>query len=264
MINAIAYIEPMKKGKSKPLLFQCDDGRDYVVKTMSNPNHGDARKILANDYIANKLAEYLKLPVAEGQIIYLSQEVIDQIPVIENYDIQPGMHFGCIFYKNKERPTRPERNQKCINLNEMPGIIVFDHWVRNRDRADNQWNLIVDIREDDNKLYMIDHGGCFFSSRRSATSLRKYAGRMSVYWGKLYKQFKYFIKDKAAFDHYLKAIEEFPDEEINNIVYSTPAEWEPDQDELDAIIEYLIIRKTKLQEPIYKILRRHLRILPPE
>lgn len=248
----------MKKGKSRPQLFKCDDGKDYVVKFMSNPAHGDARKILVHELIANKLANYLGLPVAEGQVIYFSNDLIKQIPELDVYDVQPGPHFGCVFYENKARPTRKERIEKCLNLSEMPGVIVFDHWVHNRDRANNLWNLIIDEGEESNKLYMIDHAGCFYSSRRNAKTLRNRAHVIDIYWGEMYQQFKPYLKEKESFLKYSKAIEDFPNSEIKKIVYSTPNEWESNKDELDAIYEYLIKRKSIINKTINLFLKKHL------
>lgn len=258
MLKAIKHISAIRKGKTRPQLFECDDGRHYVVKFMSNPAHGDARKILVHELIANKLAKDLGLPVAEGQVIYFSSDLIKQVPELEEYNVQPGPHFGSVFYENKSRPTNKERIKKCVNLSEMPGVIVFDHWVHNRDRANNLWNLIIDEGEEYNKLYMIDHAGCFYSSRRDAYTLRKRARSIDIYWGKMYQQFKPFLKEKENFFKYVKAIENFSNSKIKEIVYSTPDKWEANKDELDAIYEYLIKRKSILKETINLLLKKHL------
>ncbi len=257
MIEAIKYIEPMKKGETKPHLMECSDGKHYVVKFMSNPV---GKKILVHEYIANELAKYLYLPIAEGQVIYISEEFIAKTSEIAEFNVEVGPHFGCLYFKNKARPTRKERIQKCTNLDQMAGVIVFDHWVRNRDRANNYWNLIIDEGESFNKLYMIDHAGCFFSSRRDVKTLRGSAHYMDVFWGEMYNQFAPFLLDENIFNHYTSAIERFPNEEIKKIVYSTPTEWEANKNELDALVDYLILRKEKVKVPIKNLLMKHLHV----
>lgn len=246
----------MDKGETKPQLFECNDGKQYVVKFMTNPV---GKKALVHEYIANELAKYLGLPVAAGQVIHFSRELITDTPEIQEFNVEPGPHFGCLYYNNIVRPTNEERIKKCRNLKQMPGVIVFDHWIRNRDRADNLWNLVIEEGKMYNKLYMIDHAGCFFSSIRSSKLLKSTANYMEdVFWGEMYEQFKPFLTKKRHFYRYIKAIENFPEETIKKIVYSTPVEWEPDKDELDGIIYYLTIRKSRVNEPIKRLMKEYL------
>ncbi|MED0963329.1 HipA family kinase [Bacillus paramycoides] len=257
MVNALKYISSAGIGKSGPQLFECDDGKRYVVKFMSNPFQGDTRKSLVNELISNKLAKYLNLPVPEGQVIYFSIDLIKQIPELEAYHIQPGPHFGNISYENIALPIEHERIKKCVNLSDMPGIIVFDHWVQNQDRANNLFNLIIVEGEEYNKLYMIDHDRCFYSRERDVLTLRNKAQFIEILWGDIYRQFKPFIREKDAFLKYVTAIEDFPNHEIKNIVYSMPEEWVSDKGELNAIDEFLIERKLILKESIYLLYNKH-------
>lgn len=257
MVNALKYISSAGIGKSGPQLFECDDGKRYVVKFMSNPFQGDTRKSLVNELISNKLAKYLNLPVAEGQVIYFSINLIKQITELDKYHIQPGPHFGSVFYENSALPIEDERIKKCENLSDMPGIIVFDHWVGNQDRADNLFNLIIVEGEEYNKLYMIDHDRCFYSRERGELTLRNKAQFIEILWGDIYLQFKPFIREKDAFLKYVKAIEDFPNHEIKNIVYSMPEEWVSNKGELNAIYEFLIERKLILKESIYLLYNKH-------
>jgi len=180
MVNAVKYIGAMQRGETKPQLFECDDGIRYVIKFMSNPI---GKKVLVHEYIANELAKFINLPVAEGQPIYFSKQFIESTPEIKDFNVEPGLHFGSKYYENIVRPTNEKRIKRCKNLDQMPGVIVFDHWVRNRDRSVNFWNLIIDEGENFNKLYMIDHAGCFFSSRRNSKLLRDSADYMDIFWG---------------------------------------------------------------------------------
>ncbi|MCA0989994.1 HipA family kinase [Guptibacillus hwajinpoensis] len=254
MLKAVNYIGPMSKGKSRPQLFECDDGKQYVVKFMSNPISPNSNKHIVHEIIANRLAQHLSLPIAKAEVIYFSQEIIENTPQISEFEVKPGPHFGTVYYKNKARPTNKERIKKCSNLQEMAGVMVFDHWVHNRDRANNLWNLIIDEGEYENKLYMIDQAGCFYSSRRNKEKLRDRAHSINMHWGKTYKNFRPFLTHKNSFKHYVEKIELFPDSDIRDIVFSTPGEWEPDHDELEAIYKYLTSRKSLVNEIIDNLL----------
>ena len=257
MANALKYISYAGIGKSGPQLFECDDGKRYVVKFMSNPFQGDTRKSLVNELISNKLARYLNLPVPVGQVIYFSIDLIKQIPELEAYNIQPGPHFGTIFHENSVLPIEHERIKKCVNLSDMPGIIVFDHWVLNLDRADNLFNLIIVEGEEYNKLYMIDHDRSFYSRERDLLTLKNKEQLIEILWGDIYRQFKPFIREMDTFLKYVKAIEDFPNHEIENIVYSMPEEWISNKGELNAIYAFLIERKLILKESICLLYDKH-------
>lgn len=258
MLKATKYIAPMSKGKTRPQLFECDDGKQYVVKFMSNPISPNANKHLVHEIIANRLAQRLNLPIALGQVIYFSKELIENTPEIRDFEVQPGPHFGCIFYKNKARPTNIDRIKKCSNLQDMAGVIVFDHWVHNRDRANNQWNLIIDEGVHENRLYMIDQAGCFYSSRRSKKQLQGGADSITIHWGKNYRQFRRFLNEKESFMQYVTKIEQLQDSEIKEIVFSTPEEWEPDLEELEGIYQFLTARKALIRILVKKLMDRHL------
>src|ERR1019366_1444262 len=71
-IKPIAHISQVRGG-SQARIMLADDGKKYVVKFMGNPQ---STRVLANDYLACRLARMIGLSVAEPVIILVDEETI--------------------------------------------------------------------------------------------------------------------------------------------------------------------------------------------
>ena len=71
-IKAIAHISQVRGG-SQARIMLADDGKKYVVKFMGNPQ---STRVLANDYLACRLARMIGLSVPEPVIILVDEETI--------------------------------------------------------------------------------------------------------------------------------------------------------------------------------------------
>src|SRR4030081_3163298 len=60
--TAVQHVKRMRGGAQSHLM-RCDDGHYYVVKFRNNPQH---ERVLANEFLATRLAERGGLPVAGG------------------------------------------------------------------------------------------------------------------------------------------------------------------------------------------------------
>jgi hypothetical protein len=65
-INAIAHISRLRGGSQAQVML-ADDGNKYVVKFLGNPQHD---RVLANEYLASRLAQLIGLSVSEPAIIH--------------------------------------------------------------------------------------------------------------------------------------------------------------------------------------------------
>ena len=54
------------RGGAQGHLMRCDDGHYYVVKFRNNPQH---ERVLANEFLATKLAERVGLPVPIAEVV---------------------------------------------------------------------------------------------------------------------------------------------------------------------------------------------------
>jgi len=71
-IKAITHIRRLRGG-SQAQLMVADDGHEYVIKFQGNPQ---TTRVLANEYLAARLARMIKLNVPEPAIIHVDAETI--------------------------------------------------------------------------------------------------------------------------------------------------------------------------------------------
>jgi hypothetical protein len=126
--TATKFLGEMSKGYCHPKLFECNDGRRYVVKLMSNPQ---GLRGLPNELIACRLGNLLKLPIVPGRIVYLTKELIKNDRELKQQRVQPGPHFGSLYIEKVQEPSR-HNIKKCVNLHQGVDMIVFDHWIHRR------------------------------------------------------------------------------------------------------------------------------------
>ena len=61
--TAVQHVKRMRGGAQSHLM-RCDDGHYYVVKFRNNPQH---ERVLANEFLATRLAERVGLPVPAAE-----------------------------------------------------------------------------------------------------------------------------------------------------------------------------------------------------
>ena len=76
MPTALEHIRPMRGG-SQAHLMRADDGHCYVVKFANNPQHP---RVLANEWLAGRLAQALGLPVPPMAMIQVPPELVAASP----------------------------------------------------------------------------------------------------------------------------------------------------------------------------------------
>jgi len=74
MIHAHEHIRPMRGG-SQAQLFSDDNGGQWAVKFLNNPQHP---RVLANEWIASSLARALGLSVPDFDIMDVAADVIER------------------------------------------------------------------------------------------------------------------------------------------------------------------------------------------
>ncbi len=84
-LNAIQYTQSWRT-KSEPILLECEDSQDYVVKTKN------AGRQIINDQLVARLGELLDAPVGQPKLIDIPQELIDCTLHLKN--ISPGTAHG--------------------------------------------------------------------------------------------------------------------------------------------------------------------------
>ena len=80
-------------GASAAWFVTCDDGKDYAVKFYDDLNDNT----IINEYVCNKLANLLELPIPRGEIIQVENDMAQIINLKRNKKINEGPHYGSQF-----------------------------------------------------------------------------------------------------------------------------------------------------------------------
>lgn len=242
MISAELYVRPLGKGGSCPHIIQADDGCEYVVKFKGNPQ---GTCILANEYICARLAEVIGLPVPPVVKMHVSDRFIRSEPHLAVCGFEGGLQFGArLIVEALDNPSQ-DVISACSNRSVFPGIIVFDHWVDNRDRAQNSDNLLA-VRDGASwRLVMIDHGLALGGESESLSHLRHHAG--AQIWGSVYEMFSQHIASQLDFEPYIQKVEGLNRAVFEDILMDTPQAWLP-YEQRGNVVEYLDRAKSEVRK----------------
>ena len=135
-IKAITHIRRLRGG-SQAQLMVADDGHEYVIKFQGNPQ---TTRVLANEYLAGRLARMIGLNVPEPAVIHVDAETIRRYDIsfqLAGSEIVPpaGLQFGSRLIVDEEvhdwLPTL--WLGKINNVREFAGMLAFDKWTGNAD-----------------------------------------------------------------------------------------------------------------------------------
>ena len=71
--EAVQHVKRMRGGAQSHLM-RCDDGHYYVVKFRNNPQH---ERVLANEFLATRLAERVGLPVPAAEVVEVKPWLVE-------------------------------------------------------------------------------------------------------------------------------------------------------------------------------------------
>lgn len=243
-IKAVTPIRRLRGG-SQAQLMAADDGNEYVVKFQGNPQ---ATRVLANEYLAGRLARMIGLSVPEPVIIHVDAEIIRNYHISFQFaeaQIAPGagLHFGSRLIVDEQvhdwLPISWIENIK--NVKEFAGILAFDKWTGNADGRQ-----VVFHKKRSQQKYtagFIDFGYCFNASEWSFPDypLRGAYARQEVYAS---------IKSWNDFDPWLSRIERFPKANLLSIAQQIPSDWYGERRDLDCLVNLLIERRGAVRQLI--------------
>lgn len=216
-----------------------EDGRQYVVKFLSNPQ---GLRILPNEWWAFRLGRLLGLPVVDGTKVYLTKELTG-LPELAEFRLEAGPHYGSRHLVGSTHCTSMEKAARCVNLDMAPLMIVFDHWINNDDRCCSNRNLLIETGAEW-RLWLIDHGSCFYGAGWTAKRLDAHAETVTPYWGEVYQRFVPFLDRERPFEAALQRLEALPDHKIaRTILTGIPTEWGVTPEEKAALTHHLLTRK---------------------
>ncbi|HTR24662.1 MAG TPA: HipA family kinase [Terriglobales bacterium] len=238
------------RGGAQGHLMRCEDGHYYVVKFRNNPQH---ERVLANEFLATRLAERVGLPVPFAEVVEVSAWLVGHTPELtivlgaQAIQCEAGLQFGSRFVVNPIEGQvfdylPPEMLDRVRNLETFAGILALDKWTCNADgRQAAFWRK---MRERKYSATFIDQGYCFNAGEWTFPDfpLRGVYPRNEVYKT---------VRGWASFEPWLGRIEALEEDAIWRVAGEIPPAWYGESwDELEELVRHLIDRKKMVRELI--------------
>ncbi|WP_206818176.1 HipA family kinase [Chroococcus sp. FPU101] len=146
-IRAVEYTRGWRT-KSEPVLLECEDGNDYVVKGQQ------AGRQIVNDQLVARLGKLLDAPVGKPEIILIPQTLINNNPrYLENF--RAGTAHGTLWIKDCRDSYTLIATGEAENRHRLVLLATLYGWICASDRQflfkENPPRLI----------YSVDHGHFF-------------------------------------------------------------------------------------------------------
>ena len=248
-VEAVQHVRRMRGGAQAHLM-RADDGNFYVVKFQNNPQH---LRVLANEFLATRLAESVGLPVPMTEIVMVQEWLTKHTPEFR-IDIaglpancKPGLQFGaryvCDPAEGQVFDYLPESMfAKVKNLSAFTGMLVLDKWLGNANgRQAVFWKK---TNERKYTATFIDQGYCFNAGEWNFpdSALRGVYAQNFVYQD---------VRGWESFEPWLSRVENFDPALIDEIAGLVPPEWTGDDwREMEILAAAIVERRSKVRELI--------------
>ena len=249
-VTAVQSIRRMRGGAQSQLILGADK-RLWVVKFQNNPQH---LRVLANEFIATRLAEAAGLTVPETDVVEVSEWLIANTPGMQmelphgrSEPCRPGLQFGSAFIgglmPGQVVDYLPEPQLAEVrNLSEFAGMLALDKWTGNANGRQAVFHRTP--RQSRYRATFIDQGFCFHAGdwTFSDSPLRGVYLRSAVYSG---------VTGWQSFEPWLTRMEEMKPQTVWRIAELVPPEWyEGNTPALEQLMEKLLARRSRIRELI--------------
>jgi hypothetical protein len=248
-VIAIQQIRRMRGGAQSHLML-ASDGNLYVVKFRNNPQHV---RVLANEFLATRLAAAIGLAVPPSEVIEVSEWLIQNTAELTielrggGQQCQAGLHFasrwvGGLMPGQTVDYLPEEQLLEVRNLAEFAGILALDKWTCNINGR--QAVFQKSRRERRYNATFIDQGYCFHAGdwKFVDVHLGGVFAENTVYRG---------VAGWTSFEPWLSRIESFAPETAWGIAELIPPEWYGgDVSALEVLLERLLARRARVRELI--------------
>jgi hypothetical protein len=237
------------RGGAQGQLMLGADGHPYVVKFQNNPQH---RRVLANEFLASRLARATGLTAPETELVDVSEWLVMHTPELEidlgrtRVRCEAGLQFGSRFagglMPGQVVDYLPEEQLAEVkNLGEFAGILALDKWTGNSNGR--QAVFTRRQRERRYQAVFIDFGYCFHAGewRFEDSPLRGVYYRNDVYSE---------VTGWESFEPWLTRVETMAEETVWAAANEVPPQWYGDQAEMETLIEKLLARRSRIRELI--------------
>lgn len=243
IVNSISTPDKIfKTTGNEPILILCDDFNHYVCKYNRVP--GSRANKLINEYIAGSFAQYWNLKVPDFILVRVKKEHIEK-----THSLQPAF-FNTFCFGSKYNSKYQELD---IFFSEISGrnrnyfpyksdflkVSLFDIWICNEDRNHQNYNLLVDI-ENENQFIPIDHDAVFNTSNlhRGLFLISEEESLITTdFTKKLFKFNELSDRDllKEIENDYYLCISKCK-KNVDTILSEIPGEWKLDAEEMKTLL----------------------------
>lgn len=169
MITSLYAVQHVRKmrGGSQAHLIRASDNNYYIVKFQNNPQH---IRILAGEFLGNRLGILLGLPMPEVRAIEVSEWLITHTPELRiesvgfsapcTSGLQLASRYVADVFEDQVFDYMPESMfNRVANADDIPRVLVFDKWTANCDGR--QAVFVRPLKGRLYKISFIDQGHCF-------------------------------------------------------------------------------------------------------
>ena len=226
--TAQLMLQQSRGGTSGAFLVRADDGNRYWCKALNNLQ---SPEVLANEQIVGNLGVLIGAPVCPVRPIYIPNALVGlEFKAGTGRTLEEGWSSGSLAVEPATETHDLASRNRDDNPRRQAGIYAFYDWLGG---SDPQWLTVGS----ELMYYSHDHGHYFPGGPNwSKTSLQASAGapnRLATPPQGL---------DQTELDRLATAIEAVVETEVVTVLNGLPRSWPPDDDALDALIDYVLAR----------------------
>ncbi len=207
--------------------------------------------MLTNEFVTNKLAHFMEVPVPEGVFVEMDEQFLTINPSVKqicNPPVSTGLHFGTVRVVGVYQGPPASVVNKIANKASVAGIIVLDILTRNSDRKMEHCLLVSpDFAPAQMYLSAIDHGHCFGSPNWDESTTKA----IGQHYG-IMADLKNCVQERKTFDPYIQKLGSLSEETVSQIISQIPAEWNLPLNHRDALKEFIMGQKDKMASILEK------------
>lgn len=245
------FIKPLDSGAGT-VVVETDAGRGYL-KVMGN--HG-GEHVLACELVGTKLAQWFGLSTFDFALIEVTK--CDEIPLYRGTLAEAGPAFVTREERGQSWGGSERQLKKVVNRVDISRLVVFDTWIRNRDRRSpdgarvNLDNVFLSEESPEPGMFVLramDHTHCFTTDGQLSRRLAQIdAVKDEGVYG-LFPEFRRFL-DRNVVRQAVAQLRQITRQELQMIVDEIPAVWDVDQAARTALIDFLLQRAAFVAETI--------------
>ena len=243
-LRAVEYVTRLRGG-SQAQVMRADDGECYAVKFQGNPQ---CTRVLANEFLACRLAQLIGLRVPQAVVIYADETIIREQQIAftlggASVAPKPGPQFGSRWVAEEQSFDFLPRALlgRVQNIREFAGVLAFDKWSGNADGRQAVFHRSRQQRK--YTATFIDFGYAFNAGEWSFpdSPLRGTYALNEVYE---------HIRSMDDLSPWLQRIENLQAEELGRIAEEIPLEWYGSRSEMQALLQKLLQRRSIVRQLI--------------